>query len=146
MQTGSKLKKDFFPAFINYCCLRALDLPIAFHFFKRKGVWVSCEANELSVGDAREFLQFFIDNFLLSAERPFLFFPEWEKPNVTLYFKDGVDGYLIQMADEVKTSGDKYKALAKQAGYFSREYYDEVKKHVDRVYPFLNGINSKFFT
>ena len=146
MQTGSKLKKDFFPAFLNYCCLRALDLPVSFHFFKRKGVWVSCEANELSVGDAREFLQFFIDNFLLSAERPFLFFPEWEKPNVTLYFKDGVDGYLIQMADEVKTSSDKYKALAKQAGYFSREYYDEVKKHVDRVYPFLNGINSKFFT
>ena len=146
MQTGSKLKKDFFPAFINYCCLRALDLPVSFHFFKRKGLWVSCEANELSVGDAREFLQFFIDNFLRSAERPFLFFPEWEKPNVTLYFKDGVDAYLIEMAEEVKGSSDKYKALAKQAGYFSREYYDEIKGHVDHVYPFLKRINSKFFT
>jgi exodeoxyribonuclease V gamma subunit len=146
MKTGSKLKKDFFPAFINYCCLRALDLPIAFHFFKRTGVWVSCEANELSVSDAREFLQFFIDNFLLSTKRPFLFFPEWEKPNVTLYFKDGVDAYLIEMAEEVKGSSDKYKALAKQAGYFSREYYDEIKGHVDYVYPFLKRINSKFFT
>jgi exonuclease V gamma subunit len=146
MKTGSKLKKDFFPAFINYCCLRALDLPIAFHFFKRTGVWVSCEANELSVSDAREFLQFFIDNFLLSTKRPFLFFPEWEKPNVTLYFKDGVDAYLIEMAEEVKGSSDKYKALAKQAGYFSREYYDEIKGHVDYVYPFLKRINSKFFS
>jgi hypothetical protein len=50
------------------------------------------------------------------------------------------------MAEEVKASSDKYKALAKQAGYFSREYYDEIKEHVDYVYPFLKRINSKFFT
>ena len=146
MQTSSKLKKDFFPAFINYCCLRAQDLPIDFHFFKQKGEWVTCEANELSVEDARAFLLFFLDKFLLLSERPFLFFPEWEKPNVMLYFKNGVDDYVIQLADEVKGSRDKYKALAKQAGYFSGEYYDEVKEHVDYVYPFLNRINTKFFT
>jgi len=146
MQTSSKLKKDFFPAFINYCCLRAQDLPIAFHFFKQKGEWVTCEANELSVADARAFLLFFLDKFLHLAERPFLFFPEWEKPNVMLYFKNGVDDYVIQLADEVKGSRDKYKALAKQAGYFSGEYYDEVKEHVEYVYPFLNRINTKFFT
>jgi hypothetical protein len=63
-----------------------------------------------------------------------------------LYFKNGVDDYVIQLADEVKGSRDKYKALAKQAGYFSREYYDEVKEHVDFVYHFLKRINAKFFT
>jgi exodeoxyribonuclease V gamma subunit len=146
MQTSSKLKKDFFPAFINYCCLRAQDLPITFHFFKQKGEWVTCEANELSVADANAFLLFFLDKFLHLAERPFLFFPEWKKSNVMLYFKNGVDDYVIQLADEVKGSRDKYKALAKQAGYFSGEYFDEVKEHVDFVYPFLKRINAKFFT
>ena len=146
MQTSSKLKKDFFPAFINYCCLRAQDLPIAFHFFKQKGEWVTCEANELSVADASAFLLFFLDKFLHLPERPFLFFPEWKKSNVMLYFKNGVDDYVIQLADEVKESRDKYKSLAKQAGYFSEEYFDEVKEHVDFVYPFLKRINAKFFT
>lgn len=146
MQTSGKLKKDFFPAFINFCCLRALDLPITFHFFKEKGGWVSCESNDLSPADATKFLRFFIDNFLRSPEHPFLFFPEWAKPNVALYFKDGVESFVSQLSDEVKKSSDKYKVIAGKSGYFSGEYYNEMKGHVDYVYPLLKNINANFFT
>lgn len=146
LQTSNKQKKDFFPAFIKFCCLRAQDLPITFHFFKEQGGWVSCAPNELSPVDATRFLQFFIDNFLQSAERPFLFFPEWSKANVMLYFKDGEASFERQLAEEVKNSKDKYKIIAGQSGYFSSDYYNEIKGHVDFVYPFLSNINSKFFT
>ena len=126
--------------------MRALDLPITFHFFKEKGGWVSCESNDLSSADATKFLRFFIDNFLRSPEHPFLFFPEWAKPNVALYFKDGVESFVSQLSDEVKKSSDKYKVIAGKSGYFSGEYYNEMKEHVDYVYPLLKDINANFFT
>ena len=146
LQTSSHIRKQFFPAFINFCSLRAMNLPVSFHFFKKKGGWVHCEANRLSPEKATELLQYFIEHYLLSTQKPFLFFTEWSKPNVMNYFKNGKEKYAKDLKIEALGSYDEYIKLALESGFLSEQYYDEVKMHVEKIYPMLLAIHPSFFT
>ncbi|MBU3744371.1 MAG: hypothetical protein FGM61_07460, partial [Sediminibacterium sp.] len=146
LQTNSLIRKNFFPAFINFCCVRAMNLPVSFHFFKKKGGWVHCEAKRLSPEKAVEILVYFIENYLLSTQKPFLFFTEWKKPNVMNYLKNGKEKYAKDVKNEALGSYDEYIQLALESGFFSEQYYDEVKEHVEKVYPLLLSVHPSFFT
>ena len=145
-QSNKFIRKNFFPAFLNFCCVRAMNLPISFHFYKRKGGWVACDANRLSPEDATKILKYFTEHLLLSAQQPFLFFTEWSKANVMNYFKDGKEKYVKEVNKEVMESYDPYVSLAWESGFFSEQHYDEVKMHVDAIYPLLLTIHPSFFT
>lgn len=146
LQSNSMLRKNFFPAFIKFCCLRAMNQPVSFHFFKRKGGWVPCEADRLSPEQATNILRYFTEHYLLSAQKPFLFFTEWTKPNVMNYFKEGEEKYAKDVKNEATEGFDEYIKLALESGFLSEQYYDEVKKHVDEIYPLLLSIHPSFFT
>ncbi|MFN5225230.1 MAG: exodeoxyribonuclease V subunit gamma [Bacteroidota bacterium] len=139
-QEHSKLKKELFPAFTRYCCLRAQNLPISFHF-RKKGKLVTVDAGQLSPQQAMSWLEFVAKGMIEGTEKPFLLFPEWKNAKSDYYFENGRDGVLDAMATDLYKNKDQYLTKAIEWGYFGPAYFDELKANADFAWGFLNNID-----
>ncbi|MFM7358718.1 MAG: exodeoxyribonuclease V subunit gamma, partial [Sediminibacterium sp.] len=139
-QENSKLKKELFPAFTRYCCLRAQNLPISFHY-RKKDALVTLDPNQLSPQQAMMWLEFVAKGFLEGTEKPFLLFPEWKNAKAEHYFDNGIDGIGKVLQGELRNSKDQYLATAIEWGYFGPAYFDELKANTELAWGFLNNID-----
>lgn len=139
-QKNSKLKKELFPAFTRYCCLRAQNLPISFHC-RKKDKLITIDAAQLSPEQAMSWLEFVAKGMIEGTEKPFLLFPEWKNAKTEHYFDNGKDGIVEALQAELQYSQDQYLAKANEWGYFGPAYFDELKANTEFAWGFLNNID-----
>ena len=139
-QKNSKLKKELFPAFTRYCCLRAQKLPISFHC-RKKDKLITIDAGQLSPEQAMSWLEFVAKGMIEGTEKPFLLFPEWKNAKTEHYFDNGKDGIVEALQGELFNSQDQYLAKANEWGYFGPAYFDELKANTEFAWGFLNNID-----
>jgi exodeoxyribonuclease V gamma subunit len=141
-QAYSKMKKELFPAFTRYCCLRAQDLP--FHFYFRKETkLLTIDATQVSPTQANQWLEWITKGMLAGTDKLFLLFPELKCATSKSFFDDGEEGVQKKVEKELNRSENQYLLKALELGFFGPAFFDEHKANTEMIVGFLNGIDEK---
>jgi exonuclease V gamma subunit len=139
-QLHSKMKKELFPAFTRYCCLRAQELP--FHFyFRKKTKLLTIDAAQVSPTQANQWLELVTKGMLEGTDKPFLLFPELKNAKLNSYFDEGKEGLQKKVENELNRSENQYLLKALELGFFGPAFFDEQKANTEIIVGFLNGID-----